>query len=434
MAHLRGIASFASPNLPTEILSTIFLHCADSDGALNTTNTIDVPLLLTKICSGWRSVAINTQSLWSRLFINIQPNSEHQTTLASTWLSRSGACPLQIYIIWQTPPFLDSHPVLDIIIQHSYHWRSMFIYLPFTAFSSLHPVRGNLPLLNELSLGTDDDLITGPEISDAFEDAPELRSLECVNLDPDLFVFPWAHLTKIPIMAVTADDCIDILHHTFRLENGSFIITHGSSWPSKPPTALHHHKLQELAILTAPFSESVDTRDVFRFLTLPNLRSLRICNVQSPPGSALVTFLSRIESLETLFLRRIALSEGELLQVLEMVPYLKHLTVLCSPTVTDHVLDQLIWKPSEETSSTSFTLLPKLETLELSIDGPMGVSLVEILESRWETDESDEDAPRVARLKEVNVTVVGDLELDIIDELHTLAEAGMKIVITDGNV
>ncbi|KAF9467561.1 hypothetical protein BDZ94DRAFT_1248416 [Collybia nuda] len=434
MAHLRGIASFASPNLPTEILSTIFLHCADSDGVLNSSNTIDMPLLLTKICSGWRSVAINTQSLWSRLFINIQPNSEHQATLASTWLERSGACPLQIYIIWQTPPFLDSHPVLDIIIQHSYHWRSMFIYLPFAAFNSLYPVRGNLPILSELSLGTDDDLITGAEISDAFEDAPELRSLECVNLNPDLFIFPWATLTKIPIMAVDAEDCIDILHHTFRLENGSFIITHGPSWPSKPPKALQHRRLQELAILTAPFSEGVDTRDVFQFLTLPNLRSLRICNVQSPLGPALVTFLSRIESLETLFLRRIAASDQELLQVLEMVPYLKHLTVLSSPTMTDHVLDQLIWKPCEETSSSSFTLLPKLETLELSIDAPMGVSLVDLLESRWDADESDEDAPRVARLKEVNVVVAGDLELDIMDELHRLAKAGMKIVIAEASV
>jgi hypothetical protein len=434
MAHLRGIASFASPNLPTEILSTIFLHCADADGALNTVNTIEVPLLLTKICSGWRSVAINTQSLWSRLFINIQPNYEHQTTLTSTWLSRSGACPLQIYIIWQTPPFLDSHPVLDILVQHSRHWQNMFIYLPFAAFSSLFPIRGNLPLLNELSLGTDDDLITGVEISDVFEDAPELRSLECVNLDPDLFVFSWAHLTKIPIMAVNADDCLDILHRAFRLENGSFILTNNSTWSSKPPTALHHRNLRELAVLTAPFNEVVDTCDVFRFLTLPHLRSLRICNVQSPFGSALVTFLSRVESLETLFLRRVALSDRELLQVLEMAPYLKHLTLLSSPTVTDHVLDQLIWKPSAETSSSSFTLLPKLETLELSIDGSMGVSFVEILESRWEMDDSDEDAPRVARLREVNVTVIDDLELDIIDELHALAEAGMRIVIAEGNV
>ncbi|KAF8221347.1 hypothetical protein L208DRAFT_1415205 [Tricholoma matsutake] len=414
--------------LPAEILSSIFLHCADLDGPLNAINTIDTPLLLTKVCSGWRSVALLTQNLWSRLFLNINPNSTHQTTLASTWLTRSGTCPLQIYIIWQTPPFLPSHPVLDVLVEYSHHWRNMFIYIPFAAYHSLSSIRGNLPILSELSLGTDDDHISDEEdVLDLFEVSSQLRSLECVNLNPDMFKFPWAHITKIPIMSVSVEDCIDILRRTVRLENGSFICAARASRPPKPPTALYHAGLRELAVLTSPFNETVDTRDVFKFLTLPNLRSLRICNVQSPFGSDLVTFLSKINSLESLYLRRNDLTEEELLQALEVTPSLEQLTILYPDSpypVTDYLFNQLAWRRTHDTVA----LMPKLEVLEISIDSSIGSPFVQFLKSRWEVDESSK-SPRISLLRKVNVTVYGDLEEDLMIELETLASAGMVITV-----
>ena len=415
--------------LPAEILSSIFLHCADLDGALNAINTIDTPLLLTKVCSGWRSVALLTQNLWSRLFLNINPNSIHQTSLVSTWLDRAGTCPLQIYLIWQTPPFLSSHPVLDILTEHSHHWRNMFIYIPFAAYRSLSPIKGNLPMLNELSLGTDDDIISDDEdVLDLFEITPQLHSLECVNVNPDKFNLPWANITKIPIMSVSVEDCIDILRHTVRLENGSFICAARASRPPKPPTALYHANLRELAVLSSPFNETVDTRDVFKFLTVPNLRSLRLCNLQSPFGSELVVFLSKINSLESLYLRRNHLSEEELLQALEMTPSLEQLTIV-SPhgpyLVTNHLFNQLLWRRTHNNDP----LMPKLETLDISVDSSMGWPFVQFLKSRWEVNESTEDSPRISHLRKVSVTVDGDLEEDIIFELETLASAGMVIIV-----
>jgi F-box-like len=431
MTEHTGTSLFLpSRNLPAEILSSIFLHCADLDGALNAINTIDTPLLLTKVCSGWRSVALLTQNLWSRLFLNINPNSTHQTTLVSTWLARSGTCPLQIYLIWQTPPFLSSHPVLDVLVEYSHHWRNMFIYIPFAAYHSLLSIRGNLPILSELSLGTDDDLISDEEdVLDLFEISPQLRSLECVNLNPDMFKFPWAHITKIPIMSVSVEDCIDILRHTERLENGSFICAARASRPPKPATALYHAGLRELAVLTSPFNETVDTRDVFRFLTLPNLRSLRICNVRSPFGSDFVTFLSKINSLESLYLRRNNLSEEELLQALEVMPSLEHLTILYPDSdpdtpypVTDNFFNELIWRRTHNSA-----MMPKLGILEISIDSSMGWSFVQLLRARWEVDESLEVSPPISLLRKVNVTVYGELDEDLITELETLASAGMEI-------
>lgn len=284
-------------------------------------------------------------------------------------------------------------------------------------------------MLNELSLGTDDDIIPDHEdVLDLFEITPQLHSLECVNLNPDKFVFPWAYITKIPIMSVSVEDCIDILRHAVCLENGSFICTTRASRPPKAPTALYHANLRELAVLSSPFDEEVDTRDVFKYLTVPNLRSLRICNLQSPFGSDLVPFLSKINSLESLYLRRNNLSEVELLQALEMSPSLEQLTILSPDTpdlVTNHLFNQLLWRRVHN----NIPLMPKLETLEISVDSSIRWPFVQFLKSRWEVDESTEDSARISHLRKVNVTVYGDLDEDIIFELETLASAGMVIIV-----
>jgi hypothetical protein len=425
--HRKTSPLLPFPNLPAEILSSIFLYLADLDGPLNTINTIDTPLLLTKICSEWRSVALLTQNLWARLYLNINPNSTHQTSLVSTWLSRSGTCPLQIYLIWHTPPFLPSHPVLDALVEHSHRWRNMYIYIPFAAYRSLSPIKGNLPILNELSLGTDDDIISDEEdILDVFEITPQLHSLECVNLHPDKFKLPWAHVTKIPLMSVSVEDCIDILHRTVCLENGSFICAARTSRPPRPPSALYHPGLREFAVLL--FDQTVDTRDVFKFLTFPNLRSLRICNVRSPFGSELVAFLSKIHSLDSLYLDRNSLTEEELLQALETTPSLEHLTIRSVDTlypITNHLFDELVWRRTRKNDP----LMPKLRTLKISIDSSMGWPFVEFLKARWDVDESLESSPRVSQLQKVNVTVFGDLEEEIIFQLEVLAATGMVIVV-----
>jgi hypothetical protein len=305
----------------------------------------------------------------------------------------------------------------------------MFIYIPFTAYRSLSPIRGNLPILNELSLGTDDDIISDEEdILDVFEIAPQLHSLECVNLNPDLFKLPWTHITKVPLMSVSVEDCIDILRRTACLENGSFICATRASRPPKPPSAMYHAGLREFAVLTSPFNELVDTRDVFRFLKLPSLRSLRICNVRSPFGSELVAFLSKIHSLESLYLRRNNLTEEDLLQALETIPSLEHLTIISPDTpypITDHLFDELVWRRTRKNDP----LMPKLKTLEISIDSSMGWPFVEFLKARWDMDESLDESTRVSQLRKVNVIVSGDLEEEIIFQLEVLAATGMIIVI-----
>jgi hypothetical protein len=58
-----------SGRLPIELLSEIFLLCMDNK--MDDVNTIRIPLLLSKICSRWRSAAINNPRLWSRLSVHL---------------------------------------------------------------------------------------------------------------------------------------------------------------------------------------------------------------------------------------------------------------------------------------------------------------------------------------------------------------------------
>ncbi|KAG5643995.1 hypothetical protein DXG03_009285 [Asterophora parasitica] len=442
MVHLE-LSAASLPGtlvLPTEILSKIFLQCTDIDGGLTPANTIDVPLLLTKICRSWRTIAIGTRCLWSRLYLNIKPNATYQTFLVSTWLARAGAYPLQIYIMWINPPFYDVHPVLDILIQHSGHWHSMYFFLPITAYHSLLPIRGNLSILNELSLGTHEPPPLTDDVLDAFSTAPKLRSLECVNLHPYAFSFPWEHLSQIPIMTVPVDDALDILRRAPHLTSGSFICSdpddHERTTPPPPPSPLRHERLLELAVLAPEWNPAVHAHVLFISLTAPALTSLRICNVTHPFGPSLIPFLTRVDTLESLYLRKTALRECDVLAALELLPSLKHLAVLSSSMftmATDVLLQRLTWRPTQKKRR---LLVPMLEKLELTLQDALNIPFVELLESRGcEGDPEAEDADvMVARLKRVEVAANDDYDEEIMARLDALAQCGMIIIIGSTDV
>ncbi|KAF5376440.1 hypothetical protein D9615_008671 [Tricholomella constricta] len=468
MNNLEASAASLSgtPALPTEILSKVFLHCTDIDGSLTPANTIHVPLLLTKVCRSWRTIAIGTRFLWSRLYLSITPNATYQTALVSTWLARSGACPLKIYIMWNDPPFFMSHPVLDILVQHSHHWHSMYFFLPNTAYRSLSPIQGNLPLLAELSLGTHEPPPLTDAVIDAFSTAPNLRSLECVNLHPYTFSFPWAHLSHIPIMTVTVDDALDILRRAPRLASGSFICSDANDRdlvPARPPLPLRHIHLLDLAVLAPEWNTSVQARALFTCLTAPHLHSLRICNVTWPFGASLLPFLARVDALESLYLRKTALAEGDVLAVLELLPALKHLAVLSSSMFTmasDVLLERLTWRPPCLCPRTSSPvkkqtrkklLAPRLETLEITLPDALNLAFVELLESRWSDSDAagpgeedgeeegkeeggDDGCTVPTRLRRVEVGANDEYDEEIMRRLEVLAQAGMTIIIGSTDV
>ncbi|KAF8989747.1 hypothetical protein BDQ17DRAFT_1256566, partial [Cyathus striatus] len=103
--------------LSQDILAEIFLACLPTDRN-PCMSAKEAPMLLTQICSSWRSIAHSTPRLWAAIHIvlpsiynNIPPDSyiperkfilqrklNQREAATKEWLERSGACPLFISI------------------------------------------------------------------------------------------------------------------------------------------------------------------------------------------------------------------------------------------------------------------------------------------------------------------------------------------------
>lgn len=81
--------------LPNEVLSIIFQQVVHSD------NQKSLPTsraqILMSVCRRWDAVAVNTQGLWSTLFLQTSVTSP---TVCDTWLKRSGHYPLTLQMIF----------------------------------------------------------------------------------------------------------------------------------------------------------------------------------------------------------------------------------------------------------------------------------------------------------------------------------------------
>lgn len=415
-----------SRHTPGEILSEIFLHCT-------TNNTIDTLLLLTQTCSRWRTIAISTPRLWSRLRINInQRSAESQSALVSTWLARSGSCLLMIFLFWEedeSPSFFN-HPVLEVLARRSHYWQEMLFYMPLPAFQSLASIEGNLPMLTKLSIGADafeadQRDIHGRNQWGMFKFAPKLRSFEAVNIPPLAFQIPWSQLYTIPIIVVAPDKCLQILRESRNLRQANFIYDKEAG--ALDITPLQHDHLLELNILTRPHSERVVLDSLLQNLILPRLQLLEIRNLRSLEGRTFRLFLSRIGSLKTLLLQGVELSDEEMITALRTLPSLKTLVLIEKPpsvrkTVTNHLLNKMTLNTGLDENS----LVPQLERIHFEIDEQVGESFLGMVQSRRRARDG------IVHLRRVTVMAYGRFLPSVTDGLDELRGEGLVVEVLPG--
>ncbi|KAJ7572113.1 hypothetical protein C8J56DRAFT_71292 [Mycena floridula] len=228
--------------LPRDVLQEIFIQCLSPSRGCRM-NVMEAPMLLCRVCSSWRQVALGTTQLWSSLRLDIDLYTSQRQRLqlenASGWISRSGTQPLVIDINCTTSesdwgyvknPFAsgDSQPALPHqatvwpfvtqfvaeLLRHSSRWREISIYGPFywiTPLLTLSPAR--VPILQRFSHRAS-DRHPGTEIwkSMNFLAAQSLRELSLVfdghscsflntrpemNLDQAITLFPLTQLTVL---------------------------------------------------------------------------------------------------------------------------------------------------------------------------------------------------------------------------------------------
>ncbi|KAJ7845416.1 hypothetical protein B0H14DRAFT_2203316, partial [Mycena olivaceomarginata] len=102
-AYVADHEALISPirQLPVDIIREIFIACIPTDQ--NPVMSVKMaPLLLSRICSGWRTIALSTPRLWSSIHVP-EPHAKLPQyvrdgclQLMKTWLTRSGGLPLSI--------------------------------------------------------------------------------------------------------------------------------------------------------------------------------------------------------------------------------------------------------------------------------------------------------------------------------------------------
>ncbi|KAF9450500.1 hypothetical protein P691DRAFT_810177 [Macrolepiota fuliginosa MF-IS2] len=372
IAKYRSILAPVRRLIP-EILQEIFYHCLPTCHN-GTMSNRDTPLLLGRVCSQWRQVAYSTPRLWTSIHIVIpatEPYSPAAPTdnsvmlsAVSSWLSRSGVLPLSISLsssVYSLDPTIPTNqlirPFLDLLTPLASRWKQVAFRIEnydwadfFNRYSA-----NDVPLLEKVHF---DGLqvprppsgeTCPPDFAAAVRKggilhAPQLRSVSIPRYAVQVLQLPlrWSELIELNLSdgAFSLHDtlkalaqCPSLLDCSISVSDWYDTVVYGES--NEPPKVV----LPKLEVLTLK-------DDMGRYgiplllgsLIAPQLRHLSFRlgmnwggEVYLDMGSWLrafrIFFGGLIEPLQELDLSANALPGDVVVEVLEMLPGLKRLSI-----------------------------------------------------------------------------------------------------------
>ncbi|KAJ7088123.1 hypothetical protein C8R44DRAFT_819511 [Mycena epipterygia] len=377
--------------LPPEVLLKIFVLCAqpaESDDTFGSWSRITPRqhmerlaqahlLQLSCVCSIWRGVVMGTPFLWATIDVNLAewllpPNARRLTYLLSAAVDRSGSCPLRLKIratgqVYETPG-------LKLLAQCSERWETANLWINSAAFLHLSFAKGKFPLLESIQIHGDT-----LHALDVFDGAPRLARATLrrsgAGKPPKL---PWDNLRTLNYEDGIAADVrafMSLLHRCTSLSAVHFteLDVSGLSLPlALPPVDSNIDSLGITLRNTRDSSSTHTTQafsDILRSFTLPCARELHFfMNSLTPlvwPQHDFIAFASRSsfhDTVTSLALQNIIITDVELLDCLKELPHLEILAVADVPNVdhsafdsqppqadhivvTDTLLRQLTWTP-----------------------------------------------------------------------------------------
>ncbi|KAJ7098548.1 hypothetical protein B0H15DRAFT_581278 [Mycena belliarum] len=302
LARQRPVAHPIS-SLPPELLSLVFLHCLPSCQQLSLSTA---PLLLTRICGGWRLIALRTPELWSTVFLELfalpVDRFEPKLRMLEYWLARSAAHSLSLYFHVRQP-IPDAVPLLTA---HAPRWRDVDLFLHRKTLAGFSSPDQQLPLLRRLSLAclpaSEDDPHPEHWVT-AFGDAPALVEVSLRRLAPKHVVLPWAQLTTFSVQCNDPGDALRVLLLAPGLETFSLDLTR-SAEPTSALAELEplvHDALRSLTLAVHPAAApALPTHALLAPLTLPALRTLALPPLGPADVTPLHAFFARSASARTL--------------------------------------------------------------------------------------------------------------------------------------
>jgi len=262
--------------LPPEILAEIFIQCLPHDSSFLVPNRTEAPLLLTRVSSYWRQLALATPELWSSLHINYKDPQE-DIPATQLWLVRSGSLPLSLSIAidFNEQPHQD---ILDVLCRYSFRWKHIrfdFRHLLCPPMYSLHLAQDRIPQLSTFEFHARD--ISNPNLSQItrlLSSAPQLREVTWVDdlaNTETLLELPLNRLTRLSLaMEHGTLDYLQLLHQCSNLEHIRI---------ARPLSNNNNNNIQNPGIYLsklATLNISYDLTSILDHLILPSLHSVRI--------------------------------------------------------------------------------------------------------------------------------------------------------------
>lgn len=211
-------------------------ECCDDDSELSSDSEIFLPFrfAVSQVCRHWRTVALETPSLWTKIEISCMDQSPYEKVTA--FLERSKSLPLDIYIDSEPPDDLsddedvpeelskvDLDRLLALLVPHVPRWGSlevhvgsyehMYTILKAVSDPSVPPAAQlrDLQLYHHEESDDDDTTFSKPEYSDHFTlfsgSAPQIRSISLWGVHVD-WTQSWLrspHLVELELAYHTQD-------------------------------------------------------------------------------------------------------------------------------------------------------------------------------------------------------------------------------------
>ncbi|KAJ7236423.1 hypothetical protein B0H12DRAFT_1140238 [Mycena haematopus] len=182
--------------LPADIVREIFVACLPTRGNA-VMSAQEAPLLLCRICSAWRTIALSTPRLWASLHVPFKfiLEKEPRIPAVAQWLQRSAACPISISVVFNVRADPASKPSRDdltrFLIAVADRWRHAdFDRMSLETADELSEIK--CPLLE--SFGFSGCISTLNRFN--FFHVPSLRTVTLRSLDAK----PMDELTRMPMI------------------------------------------------------------------------------------------------------------------------------------------------------------------------------------------------------------------------------------------
>ncbi|KAJ7639193.1 hypothetical protein FB45DRAFT_1055353 [Roridomyces roridus] len=326
-------------SLPPEIMSAIFIYCLPTERfGRNAVNFAEAPLLLSRVCSRWRQIALSTAALWQELDIRLR--RRQVANIVEAWLARARNYPLSVTFQCPARYLIDSTKFYETFRRHASGMQSLELEgIDSEDWRIAGPIE--FPLLRNLSIM--------PSVG-IFRIAPHLSQVHLERIPTRAVALPWQQLQKFTAEFYELSDCLDALQLMPNLVECAFSVF-CASLPERE-RLLHSHirsltlfKSKDIGISDEQLEEDDFARSaqLLDYITFPNLESLELdeLNVEFDVGPV-PSFLERgPPPLERLVLRP---GPGRCtILPLSVAPLLQH-----------HLTDLEIWNPTKDFATRFF--------------------------------------------------------------------------------